>query len=225
MAVFPIGLNQVTISNGIYNSGSNPCGYIDHAEVAESDGGSSSPEELCGQEMSASRVLRCAWPDRLMLAQQILGGPILAGNFYSAGALNGKYSQTGGTADVYVFAPQQYPYNGYLVARSVKIVHEKSRSNDGYTTRVLGIAPAGTTLNWKYAYLAVEYSSPQSNYYNTYGEFIQETLVPSTEFITLPYQNLYWDQSAASPINASSAPAAQIKFLQWTVIRSEEHTS
>lgn len=202
-----------------------PLLYVWHTELAA--GRSSGPEEDFGDNAHAKRVLRCRWQDRMTLAWQLLGGPTILGNpgNPTAAQANAKYSLSASTGDILVFSPHQYPYNAQLVCQSVSMRGEGNPSNKNaiWDSRInLTNVPAPDTINnFDHAILECSYVTPQEYTAsgNGYQLFFKENLSPATEFITLPRNNLYWDNAQTIPINVNEAPAFEIKRWMWTVTR------
>lgn len=224
--------NVVVKNNKGYTTNGNPLLYVPHTEIAA--GRSSGPEEDFGDNAHAKRVLRCKWQDRMTLAWQLLGGPTIMGNpgMPTASQVNSKYGTSAATGDIVVFSPHQYPYNAQLVCKSVSMRAEGRPIATGavWDARINSTNVAipemvnnfnGSSDGTGGAILECEYVSPQEYTAsgNGYQLFFQENLSPSTEFITLPRNNLYWDNAQAVPINVNEAPAFEIKRWMWTVTR------
>lgn len=204
----------------------NPLKYVWHTELAA--GRSQGPEESWGENASGKRTLRCRWQDRMTLAWQLLGGPITIGGvgMPTAAAVNSKYSISTSTGDILVMSPHQYPYNPQLLCSSVQMRGEGNPKNNNavWDPRITtsGYVPVPQTVNnFDHAILDCEYVSPQEYIANGtgYSMFFKEDLSPSTEFITLPRNNLFWDSSLTIPINTNECPGFEIKRWIWTVTR------
>ena len=231
--------NVIKPANIGYVTNGNPLLYVPHTEVCE--GASKGPSEEFGDNASAKRVLRCKWQDRMTLAWQLLGGPTILGNpgMPTAAQANTKYSLSTNTGDILVFSPHQYPYNAQLVCNRVSMRPEGRSIATGATwdsrinqtlvptpdtvNNFVGANTANQAANQTSggAILECEYVTPQEYTAsgNGYQLFFKENLSPSTEFLTMPRNNLYWDAGQTIPINVNEAPAFEIKRWMWTVTR------
>ena len=224
--------NVIYTGNKGYTTNGNPLQYVPHTEVCE--GASKGPTEDFGDNAHAKRVIRCKWEDRMTLAWQLLGGPTILGNpgMPTAAQANSKYTISTSTGDILVFSPHQYPYNPQLVCSQVSMRPEGRSLATGavWDSRInQSLVPTPETVNnfvgsangTGGAILECTYVTPQEYTAagNGYQLFFKENLSPSTEFITLPRNNLYWDNAQAIPINVNEAPAFEIKRWIWTVTR------
>lgn len=215
----------------------NPTSYVPFAEIETTP--SEGPNENFGDNAHAKRVLRCRWQDRMTLIWQLLGGPIILGSlgnpsgaqatakwasiWYKNGTLAPSYTAV--TGDVLVLSPHMYPYNEALFAVRATVVPEGNPAKGGPLDQRISQepypAPGDEISNWGYARITVEYEAPPVFGVNTtgYTQFFKEALAPSTEFLTLPRNNLYWDSGLTVPINVNEAPGFEIKKFIYTVTR------
>jgi len=212
---------------GKFDPSTNPLGYIAHDECTAGEGGRS-PQEQASQDgpASATRILRVSWQNRWTFQRQLLGGPLIAG---SAGGpanptyaqINSKYGISCASGDVIVFSPHRHPYFPSLYCKSVRMKPETGSPIKGGPASAWNDASAApdVLVNWPYALLTVEYVRPMWQNAGCTGMFFSESLGGNTEFINAPSDGLYWDAGAAHPINPTEAPAAQIKKVQWNVLR------
>jgi hypothetical protein len=206
-----------------------PTKYVPFSEIQY--GKSGGPEESFGDNGHAKRVLRCRWQDRMTLIWQLLGGPIILGNpgvptaAQASTKWSGSWSPAGSasTGDILVLSPHMYPYNTALYCSNVSVTPEGSPIKGGVLDSRIdnSLVPSDTISNFDHAILACDYISPPTTTGQStgYSMFFKEQLSPSTEFITLPRNNLYWDNAASVPANTNEAPACEIKRWIWTVTR------
>lgn len=148
-----------------------------------------SPKESAAwADSHVTRILRCAWGDRLTLAKELLG--------YSEGGI--------------VHLPHEYEpaetsetWEG-LYCYKVDMVG-LGGEKPGLDT---------TTGNYKYAEVTAYYKTPD---YTIPDEetYVTESLEPSAEFRTVSNQNLYWDAGATTKLKASEAPPRIIRHTDW----------
>lgn len=202
----------------------NPLNYVPHTELCAGSG-AGTPTETFGDNATGKRVLRCRWQDRVTLAWQLLGGPCVLGQkgAPTAAQYNTKYSKSASDGDIALFSPHQYPYNPQLFCRNVSIVPEGNPIKGGpWDSRIDGaIVPIPDTVNnFDHAILTCEYASPmEPNSGPFLNSFFAENFSPSTKFMTIPRNNLYWDAAHTIPVNVNEAPGLEIKCWQWTVTR------
>ena len=212
--------NLIVTGNKGASPVTNPLNYVSHTELSNNP-----PKESCGDNAQATRVLRCRWQDRWTLAWQLGGGPCYLGaaGAPTAAQYNTKYGVASNPGDIAVFSPHQYPYNPQLVCKSISIVPEGNPIKGGaWDSRVNGanVPIPDTVNNFDHAILTVEYGSPQEpNSGPWLNAFFKENIQPSTKFITLPRNNMFWDAGVTKPVNVNEAPGAEIKCWQWTVER------
>ncbi len=239
MAAKTITFSQYTSTIYTGNQGASPntdpTKYVPHQELEY--GAGKGPEEQFGDNGHAKRVLRCRWQDRMTLIWQLLGGPIILGNpgvptaAQATTKWSGSWTITGGGSaadgDILVLSPHQYPYNTALYAANVSVVGEGNPNKGGaLDSRIdLTLVPTSPTTNtianFDHAIITVDYVSPPTSTGQStgYSMFFKENISPSTEFITLPRNNLCWDSAYTIPVNTNEAPAFEIKRWIWTVTR------
>lgn len=147
----------------------------------------------------ATRVLKCAWADRLVLASQLKGGTFV----------------TGGSA-VY-FKP--YAYSAFTAARvdSVGVVP----FDDNHPVAA-GVGSGTQTASYSFAKLTVLYKTgkdPDKDDDST-AKLIEESIEPFAEFLTLPADGFFWDDPDGEPLTAEEAPGKLYKGINWVYARS-----
>ncbi len=149
-----------------------------------------SPAEKIGTEsgLTATRILKCAWGDRLDLSRQLLGFA-----HESAGQI--------------IFTePHRYPHDTSIVALDISL------SGFGATT-ASGDAEISAFLH---AFLTVEYGPPLYELEGE-RTLTSESFEGVAEFITIPNRKLYWDAGGAPReiLGADEAPGKLIKMINW----------
>lgn len=152
-----------------------------------------SPSEGVGvDKQEATRVFKCAWSNRIVLATQLVG-----------------YTRVIGLDTIY-YLPHQYPHDGllHLFATDVKITPFTNKTTNDPS--VPGIA------TYEHAQLTVTYSVPTYDFPEENEEtYVTEAIEPATEFMTLPYSGLYWDRDAQNPIDPTDAPGKLVRLTAW----------
>jgi hypothetical protein len=216
----PIAYSNLIVAGNLGTSPvTNPLNYVPHTELSNRP-----PTESAGDNAHATRVLRCRWQDRWTLAWQLGGGPCYLGatGAPTAAQYNTKYSVSASSGDVALFSPHAYPYNQQLVCQSVSMAAEGNPIKGGaYDSRLVAAnCPVNLINNFDHAILTCEYASPQEpNAGPWLNSFFKENFEPSTKFITLPRNNLFWDAGLTKPVNVNEAPGMEMKCWQWTVER------
>jgi hypothetical protein len=165
-------------------------------EVAEGE----TPQESFGDRIEATRILRCAWGNRWQFAQELMPSVVPGSNLYN----------------ITLTLPHRYPYRTDLglFCDSVMISPWVGNPAAGSPGPNLDNGPK---LAWEWAYLHAHYQTLQGDTANAI--LWQEQMRPCAEFITLPYNELYWDDAQDDPIDPSSAPAFILRKIEWTVTR------
>lgn len=157
------------------------------------------------ESFKATRVLRCAWSDRLTLFDQLLTA----------------YKVTSGLRTFVV--GDKYPHRDRVYVRRISSI-----------TGVGPIATDSTGVKrWEYADLRVEYESRSfdpsggggiSDSSDSPAEAFQvaeETIQPSAEFLTLPTGAIYLDASQNDLVAESNAPGVLIAMFDYTYSYTE----
>lgn len=157
------------------------------------------------ESFKATRVLRCAWSDRLTLFDQLLTA----------------YNVVSGTRTFVI--GDKYPHRSRVYARRISSI-----------TGVGPIATDSTGVKrWEYADLRVEYESrsfdPEggggiSDSSDSPAEAFQvaeETIQPSAEFLTFPTGSIYLDSSQKDPVAEANAPGVFIPMFDYTYSYTE----
>jgi hypothetical protein len=156
-------------------------------------------EQFTARGFEAVRMLKCAWPDRLALAGQLLGSV-----------------KATGEAALRVL-PSSYPH--FPRAQVTGLVVEPLDTRIG--------ASAGDTrvAAYQHAKLTVRYGtqsydvSPQDEPVQPY---VTEALEPTGEFITLSARELYWSNEPGSggvALADDEAPGKLVRGLDWIYTR------
>lgn len=164
---------------------------IDHEELQ------GSPQEV-GDETNfkARRMLKCRWADRLALYDQMLTGYII---------------NAGGTPPLITRIGQQYPdYPGvYAVRCTIEPFASDVRASDAQ----------GRIAKYLDAKLNVDYEPRNFNYGSgpNASQIGEESIETVAEFLTQPYESLYWDTSGLPPalLHENEAPGKIIRSLIW----------
>ena len=142
----------------------------------EEDEEAGSPREnvsLVG--FTATRTLICAWPDRIKLAAQLVGG----------------ISALGGDARSIAYTlPHEYPHQVGVFCSGVS-----GMTGFGYATPSTDLRVA----KYDKARLTVEYEAPTFNTDGGFEPSVEESLEPSAEFLTTSNESLFWDTSGTDP--------------------------
>lgn len=170
---------------------------IDYEDVTF--GLANGPVESFSQNgFTATRFLKCAWADRLTLADQLQTAYQVAqsGRVYRIGDL--------------------YPHKSGVYVRSVSSIRPAGKSSTGANAK---------TAAWSDAMLTVEYeerqfnpnASADSSDSSSDPAFViaTETFETSAEFLTLPNQTLYWDNAQAEPLKDLEVPTRIIGMGDW----------
>lgn len=156
-----------------------------------------SPEEGYGERgFEATRTLRCAWADRLTLAQE------LQGIFFRSGAY---------TLDL----PHLYPHLD--VARCVGVPNIVGHDDD----RPMPDGADTSVATYTFALLTVKYGVlfPNGGLGVDGRELTDETIEPFSEFLTLPPDDLTWG-SGGDPLTADEAPGQLFRGFNWVFTRT-----
>jgi hypothetical protein len=135
---------------------------------------------------SATRWLKCAWPDRLTLAEQLLG------------------TVTGNGVDLFITSPQPYPARSDAFVKNVDIAPFWG-----------GGSASPQQAQWDHAVLTVKYDTAEFTNDLNLGEVetISEDLEPWSEALTLPNQGLFWGDTRPLPEDAPTAKLS--RGLTW----------
>lgn len=170
---------------------------VDFAEESGSPTGESYDDEGV---FSATRIFRCAWADRLTLAEQLRG--YTAGIYTSVAAYPGipeaRVRTIGITPGTELITND--PTAGQLPT------YEHALLTVGYSTRAAGTEG--------------ETQDPSD------GAVIEESLEGSAEYLTIPYKGLCWDSPTGPKLGVEEAPALLIRMLSWNIaIRNVAHNT
>jgi hypothetical protein len=160
---------------------------VDYEEMA------GSPAESIGANgFEATRILRCAWADRITLARE----------------LGGEFD---GTIDL----PQVYPHDAG--ARVVEIPSIAGHDDDAPTAYLGNTRIAA----YQYALLTVKYGRgvPASGGGGGSPELTDETVEPLTEFVTLSPKGMTWGSLGGTPLENDEAPGMLLKSFNWVFTR------
>lgn len=185
------------MSDFVYNASS--ADLIDHEEVYPSP-----IEKYVEGGFEATRTLRVAWPNRHLLAQQLMG------------YLIGQSQAPSGTNPVIIVGvPHAYPHFDAALCRDVSIRPEgKSEAFNG-DTKVMGYS---SSLQDAHALLTVTYRTPGPGDPPAaeQGETVfTERLEPSAEFLTMPAKGLKWSDGVA--LEVEEAPGRIVRMIDYVV--------
>ena len=164
--------------------------YPNNLSIAHSEMDESPQENVGTEKQDATRILKCAWSDRLTLTAELVG-----------------YTRVLGL-DVHHFLPHRYPHRGlwHLYATNVKTKR--------FTNKMTNTNPQ--IASYDEAILTVLYSVPEYDLPSENEEtYVTESLEPATEFLTMPHDGLYWDTGGTEPINPTEAPAKLVRMTAW----------
>jgi len=152
------------------------------------------PKENCrwnGKE--ATRLLKCAWADRIQLARELVG-----------------YGQLSGFDIIYHRAHRYAPF---------KEIGDDAIALDVAIAPFAGSVPDPTSVKdaeYRYAYLTVKYGIPDYDLPTEGQTYVTESLEPASEFLTLPHEKLFWQINPTKvPLESTEAPAKIIRMLAW----------
>lgn len=145
---------------------------------------------------SATRVLRCLYSDHVKFVRELLGSMEL--------------NSQGGLA---VTLAAKHPiYNSmYAKTASVATFHNRrTTTGELYQTNEVLV-----TVNYEPDSAqpfggGTEEGSPPFNW-------VEETLTPTRELLTLPVTGLYWDDAQTEPIDDIEAPAGVVEMATWQI--------
>lgn len=155
---------------------------------------SGSPTEDFGEDgFTALRTLKCAWTDRITLAQQLKGG-----------SLGGVYYQ-----------PHSYDALPFARVASIAVspfYDEEIRANG------IDIKTAAYTV----AQLAVSYRTGLSSGDDSDPDavLVEESIEPFAEFLTLPATGFLWGSKTGEPLKDEEAPGKLFKGFNWVYSKS-----
>jgi hypothetical protein len=182
--------------------------------------------EEIGRTLEADRVLQCDFADRWQLASE------LRGHLYDMQRIDADPSAFGDIDGVELLssrfmvpashiAKTQIGLSAVLYADQVRILPYGGHD---------AIKETATELAWEKSQLHVHYAAVQdpgmiSGYTPGYGVLWQENMVPSSEFVTIPRDGLYWDGTDVGDppgrrwIGTESTPGFQLRYWEWQVTR------
>jgi hypothetical protein len=156
-----------------------------------------SPTEQFGpQGFQATRILRCAWADRLTLADE-LQGTFLVGGVYTTNL------------------PHLYPHRGNVRCTGVPNIAGHDDDNPQANGGDLKVAA------YSYALLTVTYG----NNAGTSGgggsvELTDESITPFSEFTTIPPKGLFWGSTAGTALDDDETIGKLFRGFNWQYTRS-----
>lgn len=162
---------------------------IEHEEIQDS------PQEQLDPNgnLTATRVLQCAWSDRFELARQI-----------------GGYNEIHDNGDVSYHKSQKYPH-------SDESIYATSVTINPYGGMVA--SSDATLAHYNLARLQVEYgsSSWQQENEGSGSKIFEESITPDAQFLTLNNRKLYWGTgSSKEPIEENDAPAVLLQGAEYS---------
>ena len=137
------------------------------------------------------RALKCDWDDRLDLARELLG-----------------HVQTVGGQTIYT-QPHRYPDFETAIADSVSIAP--------FGRNVSATSGSDPINDYESAVLGVHYAVPENQDPTGQG-LVTESIEGAAEFITVPHEDLHWDNGTGALLKADEAPGQLIKMLEWVFV-------
>lgn len=156
-----------------------------------------SPAEAFSQEgFRATRFLKCAWADRITLAQELMGTVTSI--------------ETDGPGILWVL-PHEYDHFDGAYVQGVSMRGFGGISGDS----------TAHTAAYNAAILTVEYSNASGGIVidNDSDEVIEEGIEAGGQFLTLSEQKLYWDSGSTERLNPTEAPQYFQGLTDWTYSR------
>jgi hypothetical protein len=153
-------------------------------------------EDFAPEGFRAQRVLRCAWADRLKLADE------LQGSFLSGGS--------------YIYdLPHLYPHRTGVRCVGVGgiVGHDEDRPmpNGGDTTVAI----------YQYALMTAQYANatPVGEGGGGSAELTTETIEPFSEFTTMPATGLMWGSTSGTPLDSQEVVGRLKRGFNWVFTR------
>ncbi len=147
-------------------------------------------------DFQATRVLRCAWADRLTLADQMLTGYLV--NLGADCDGNVIVSRMG----------QLYPYRDGIFADTCHI--------EPFSTDISAVNGNGQFAGYSWAKVTVHYK-PYSFDVITGNLLAEESVRVSTQVVHIPYAQLYWAGTPPVALNQGESPTKIIRVLEWSL--------
>ena len=160
-------------------------------------------EQVTDQGFQATRELLCTWANRLALAEELKGGVFVV-------------EDGSGNQSIVRRLPHTYPEKPEAVARSVEIVPFDSVKGEG------GSAAADARASYDFAQLTVTYAVPEQGEREDEDNeevLVSESLTQTSEFLTLPERDLYWDNAQSEPVEKENRPGMLTHTVTWIYIR------
>ncbi len=155
---------------------------------------SPSPDENFAEDMlTTARIFKCAWSDRMTLVKELLGWTeIVRGNYVFH--LPHKYQPEGLLGSLY--CKEVGPVKGFGALVDAPVDTQVAEYND--------------------ATLVVRYESPEFSVNPDAAiPLISESIEPTSEFLTLSHENIFWDNAQARPVQGTEPPARLIHMFDW----------
>lgn len=140
----------------------------------------------------ATRMLRCDWAQRHVLARQLMG--------FTAG----------------LFAtPDTYPgvTSAYVEDASIAPFGDLVQSASGLNTYEKAIL----TVNYATPQAASGGGGGGSATVDDDGVIVEESLEPSVELLTIADTSIYWDAAKTMPVKDVEAPSLIVRMMDWTL--------
>lgn len=154
---------------------------------------------LTADGFEATRTLLATWTDAMELARRLKGGA------YSAGG------------SVVYIEPHVFSMFPSAIVDSVSIVPFDEKPIAGIDTK---------TATYNMAELTVEYKTQQygtgsggSGGSGQSDPYVSERIEPSTEFLTVSNQKLYWSDDQTNAADESESPQLQLRSFNWIYTR------
>ncbi|MCG8508667.1 MAG: hypothetical protein MI741_05500, partial [Rhodospirillales bacterium] len=157
----------------------------DYEEISRS-------ENMDRSSFDAQRVLKCAWENRLKLAQALLGGTV------------DTVAYSRGTYD-------DWPAAVVTKVGSIQPFQANPQDKNG----------DGLAATFDHAQLTVQYStifSPNGEQQVSNADGTRsEGLRGAKEFLTLPAKQLYWANNQTQPLPDEHQPGLLVSMIEWSV--------
>ncbi len=174
-------------------------------DYEESTIGFASPTEaLTDQGLAATRILRCAWVDRLTLASQL--------------KVAHRIVLTSGPTTRVFFKGDQYPHDPSIFVRDISSIRPLDGPLTDADLRVAKYTTAELTVN----YSIQDFDPNQQD--EDAVKYADEELSTAAEFLTLPSTSLFWDDGGAVSLGTEANISRLIRMMEWVFTFTELDT-
>lgn len=174
-------------------------------DYEESTLGFASPSEaLDDQGLASTRLLRCAWVDRLTLASQL--------------KVAHRIVLTSGPTTRVFFKGDRYPHDDSIFVRNISSIRPVDGPIDDPDPRVAKYKTAKLTVN----YTIQDFDPNQQD--EDAVKYADEELSTAAEFLTLPSTSLFWDAGGTLPLGTEANVSRLIRMMEWVFTFTELDT-